>query len=131
MESLKVKDLQEIAKSEGLKGWTGLIKSDLISFIKVRKRSPLGKPNQEQAKRLLKQREERKRIEENLYKQREQQEKEEYRMFEMLEEEEKIMRMMKKEDYDRMFDKLGPMEKKDLFTLLGIIECGCGHMRVN
>ena len=34
MESLKVKDLREIAKSKGLKGWYRLRKSDLISFIK-------------------------------------------------------------------------------------------------
>ena len=33
MESLRVKDLQEIAKSKGLKGWYRLRKSDLISFI--------------------------------------------------------------------------------------------------
>ncbi len=53
MEKLRVKDIQEIARSQGLKGWSGLKKSDLISFIKVRKRSPLGKPNQAQAKTLL------------------------------------------------------------------------------
>ena len=33
MESLKVKDLREIARSKGLKGWYRLRKSDLISFI--------------------------------------------------------------------------------------------------
>ena len=33
MNSLKVKDLREIAKSKGLKGWYRLRKSDLISFI--------------------------------------------------------------------------------------------------
>ena len=33
MESLRVKDLREIAKSKGLKGWYRLRKSDLISFI--------------------------------------------------------------------------------------------------
>ncbi len=33
MESLKVKDLREIARSRGLKGWYRLRKSDLISFI--------------------------------------------------------------------------------------------------
>ncbi len=35
MESLKVKDLREIAKSKGLKCWSKLRKSDLISFIMV------------------------------------------------------------------------------------------------
>ena len=33
MESLRVKDLREIAKSKGLKGWYKLRKSELISFI--------------------------------------------------------------------------------------------------
>ncbi len=33
MESLKVKDLREIARSRGLKGWYRLRKSDLISLI--------------------------------------------------------------------------------------------------
>ncbi len=33
MESSKVKDLREIARSKGLKGWYRLRKSDLISFI--------------------------------------------------------------------------------------------------
>ena len=32
-ESLRVKDLQEILKSRGLKGWSRLKKSELISFI--------------------------------------------------------------------------------------------------
>ncbi len=31
---MKVKDLREIAKSQGLKGYSRLKKSDLISFIK-------------------------------------------------------------------------------------------------
>ena len=34
MESLRVKDLREIAKSRGLRGWSRLRKSELISFIK-------------------------------------------------------------------------------------------------
>ena len=34
MNSHRVKDLREIAKSRGLKGWYRLRKSDLISFIK-------------------------------------------------------------------------------------------------
>ncbi len=33
MENLKVKELREIARSRGLKGWYRLRKSDLISFI--------------------------------------------------------------------------------------------------
>ena len=33
MESLKVKDLRDIARSRGLKGWYRLRKSDLISLI--------------------------------------------------------------------------------------------------
>ena len=34
MNSMKVKDLREIAKSNGLRGYSKLRKSDLISFIK-------------------------------------------------------------------------------------------------
>ena len=34
MNSMKVKDLREIAKSQGLRGYSRLKKSDLISFIK-------------------------------------------------------------------------------------------------
>ncbi len=33
MEKLRVKELREIARSRGLKGWYRLRKSDLISFI--------------------------------------------------------------------------------------------------
>ena len=37
MNSMKVKDLREIAKSQGLRGYSRLKKSDLISFIKDNK----------------------------------------------------------------------------------------------
>ncbi len=51
MNSLKVKDLREMAKSKGLKGWYRLRKSDLISFIKdfenQRRQERLEKPTAE------------------------------------------------------------------------------------
>ncbi len=47
MESLKVKDLREIARSRGLKGWYRLRKSDLISFIASDERRELEEAERE------------------------------------------------------------------------------------
>ncbi len=41
MESLRVKDLWEIVRSRGLKGWYRLRKSDLISFIALEEQREL------------------------------------------------------------------------------------------
>ena len=69
----KSESLREILKSRGLRGWSRLKKSDLISLIeendKVKKENPFGRPDQAQAKILLSQREEHERDEENIRKQ--------------------------------------------------------------
>ena len=53
-----MENLREILKSRGLKGWSKLNKSDLISLIEendraqrgVKKENPFGRPDQAQAK---------------------------------------------------------------------------------
>ncbi len=52
MESLRVKDLREIAKSKGLKGWYKLRKSELISFIKKSESSQIEQRRQERLEKV-------------------------------------------------------------------------------
>ena len=80
--------------------------------VNTKRRSPFGKPDREQAERIAKQREERIQAEENFYERREEREHRE-RTEEInreleervnIMEEEKIIRMIKKENYDKAFE---------------------------
>ncbi len=57
--SLRVKDLREILKSRGLKGWSRLRKSDLIFLIEennnLKKENVFGRPDKSQTKVFLEQ----------------------------------------------------------------------------